>query len=219
MLARRAPVYRGDRPGHSGPALHGGARPLRTLRETIPDPIDQAVQKALARAPADRFATAAHLAQALAPSVTTPMATPTIVPPVAAHPQVPSRSRPCYRGAAPIPVGLATLVIGFVLGLGILFAWRRAHLGGEVTGPKHLAVLPFENLGDSADVLLRRWHDRRAAREARRRARAGSGGRAQLQRIQANDEKPARIAKDLGADYCWWARSGGRRARARAGSA
>jgi serine/threonine-protein kinase len=33
----------------------------------------------------------------------------------------------------------------------VLFAWRRAHRSGEVAGPKHLAVLPFENLGDSAD--------------------------------------------------------------------
>src|SRR5262249_19465738 len=55
-------------------------RPLRTVRDTIPEPIDQAVQRALAKAPADRFATGAQLAQALTPNVTTPTATPTMVP-------------------------------------------------------------------------------------------------------------------------------------------
>ena len=130
-------------------------RALRTLRETIPDPIDQAVQKALARAPADRFSTAAQFAQALTLNLTTPTATPTIVPPVVAHPPAPSPIPPLSRGGRRrIPAGLATLVIGFVLGLGVLFAWRRAHRGGEVVGPKHLAVLPFENLGDSADAYF-----------------------------------------------------------------
>jgi hypothetical protein len=38
---------------------------LRTLRDTIPDPIDAAVAKALAKVPADRFATAAEFAAAL----------------------------------------------------------------------------------------------------------------------------------------------------------
>src|SRR6478736_2979509 len=50
-------------------------RPLRTVRETIPEPIDQAVQKALAKAPADRFTTAVQFAQALIPTVTTSTAT------------------------------------------------------------------------------------------------------------------------------------------------
>jgi len=36
--------------------------------------------------------------------------------------------------------------------LGVLFAWRRIHAGAsESAGPRVLAVLPFENLGDSAD--------------------------------------------------------------------
>jgi serine/threonine-protein kinase len=130
-------------------------RPLRTLRETIPEPVEQAVQKALAKAPADRFTTAAQFGQALALTVTTPTATPTVVPPVA--PQLPVSS-PIPSGAGGgrrrIPIGLATLGIGFVLGLGVLFAWRRTHRAGELAAPKHLAVLPFENLGDSGDAYF-----------------------------------------------------------------
>ena len=39
---------------------------VRTLREGVPEPLEQAISRALARAPADRFATAAEFARALA---------------------------------------------------------------------------------------------------------------------------------------------------------
>ncbi len=42
--------------------------PLRPLRETIPAAVEQAIARALARVPADRFATAAQFAEALAES-------------------------------------------------------------------------------------------------------------------------------------------------------
>jgi TolB-like protein/cytochrome c-type biogenesis protein CcmH/NrfG len=52
------------------------APPLRAARPTVPEAVEQAVARALARVPADRFATAAQLAQALAvPSGTTPPGT------------------------------------------------------------------------------------------------------------------------------------------------
>src|SRR5438874_10016007 len=38
---------------------------VRTLRDTVPEPVAQAIQKALAKAPADRFATASEMASAL----------------------------------------------------------------------------------------------------------------------------------------------------------
>ena len=47
--------------------------PIRAARPTVPEAVEQAVARALARVPADRFATAAQLAQALVvPSGTTP---------------------------------------------------------------------------------------------------------------------------------------------------
>jgi len=49
------------------------APPLRAARPTVPEAVDQAVARALARVPADRFATVAQFAQALAlPAGTTP---------------------------------------------------------------------------------------------------------------------------------------------------
>jgi DNA-binding SARP family transcriptional activator/TolB-like protein len=54
-----------------------------------------------------------------------------------------------------MPVVVGALGLGFLLGLGVLFAWRRHHAGvGETTRTKVLAVLPFENLGDSADAYF-----------------------------------------------------------------
>src|SRR2546427_2007069 len=74
------------------------ARPLRTIRETIPESVDLAVARALAKAPADRFSTAGGPAKALeagAPSrgqPVSPMAA--AAPASAAHPQVPPGTPP-----------------------------------------------------------------------------------------------------------------------------
>ena len=46
---------------------------LRTIREEIPDAVDHAVTKALAKVPADRFASAADFADALSHGFTTPL--------------------------------------------------------------------------------------------------------------------------------------------------
>ena len=120
-------------------------RPLRLLRDSVPEPVEHAVARALARVPADRFTTAAQLAQALALSPTTSGATPTHVTSVPIPGSSPRRW---------VPVGLTTLGVGFLLGLGVLFAWRRSHHGdaaaGE-SGQKMLVVLPFENLGPAED--------------------------------------------------------------------
>ncbi|MGH7569562.1 MAG: serine/threonine-protein kinase, partial [Gemmatimonadales bacterium] len=47
---------------------------LKIVRETVPDAVEDAIMRALAKVPADRFATAAQFAEALArPSVATPI--------------------------------------------------------------------------------------------------------------------------------------------------
>jgi DNA-binding SARP family transcriptional activator/TolB-like protein len=43
------------------------------------------------------------------------------------------------------------LALAVLLALGALLVWRRTHRAAETTGPRRLAVLPFENLGDSGD--------------------------------------------------------------------
>jgi serine/threonine-protein kinase len=115
-------------------------RPLRSVRDTVPEAAERGVSRALARAPADRFPTAAEFARALE-SGSAEAVTP-------ASPQPAPRRPTARRYAVPF-----ALLGGFAIGLGVLFAWRSNHSGaaGRAGGVHRMAVLPFENLGDSAD--------------------------------------------------------------------
>ena len=144
---------------------------VRKIRGNVPEGVDQAIQQALAQVPGDRFATAAAFADALE-TVTTPTATPTLVSPVGGtgQPTPPAPATSPATAAAPttsgspqaapaptarrLPVGALLLALGFALGLGVLFAWRRSHGVEEESSIKRLAVLPFENLGDSSDAYF-----------------------------------------------------------------
>jgi TolB-like protein len=110
---------------------------IRTVRESVPEAIEQAVTKALAKTPADRYASATEFAEALR----------RVGPVRPAGPKA-RLAAPRFRGQRPL---FAMLVIGFLLGAGVLFAWRRTHTNGENAAPTRLAVLPFENLGAPAD--------------------------------------------------------------------
>jgi serine/threonine protein kinase len=142
--------------------------PLRTVRESVPVHVEQAINRALSKSPADRFATTKQFAEALAgpteltrsleedPSLAT---TPGLV-------------RPTGRVRS-VPTGLLLLGLGILIGLGVLFAWTRARRGdtaGE-SGLRRLAVLPFENLGEPDKALPTRfavsWRLSRAFRSPR----------------------------------------------------
>ncbi|HEX5387898.1 MAG TPA: serine/threonine-protein kinase, partial [Gemmatimonadales bacterium] len=139
-------------------------RPLRQTRETVPEPVERAVATALARAPADRFATAGDFALALevaadagggtGPSVAT------APPPQAGAPGTATTVQAPTTAAAAGLGGRRTLLVAgveFLLGLGVLFAWRRGHADTDVeaaTGAQVIAVLPFENVGDSSQAYV-----------------------------------------------------------------
>ena len=131
-------------------------RRIRSVRDTVPEGVDRAIDTALATVPADRFATAGDFATALetaGPTTTaTPLAAPTSGPLVP-----PGSSAPAPRASRRIPVTAAALSLGFAIGVGALFAWRH-HVGGSPgsadAGAATLAVLPFENDGDSADAYF-----------------------------------------------------------------
>jgi eukaryotic-like serine/threonine-protein kinase len=128
------------------------ARPLRQLREAVPEQVEQAVQRALARTAADRFATAAEFARALAqPSATT--AASTVITTAGSAPSTATSCEPRRSAKRRIPVAATSLGIGFVLGLGLLFGWLKRHgpPAREENGPRRLAVLPFQNLGSAED--------------------------------------------------------------------
>jgi serine/threonine protein kinase/tetratricopeptide (TPR) repeat protein len=124
--------------------------PLRRLREAVPLGVEEVVARALAREPADRFQTAADFAKALVGAETTP------VPPAVLPGPVPQISRSAAERSAAarrhgLPRGVALLGLGFLLGLGVLFASLRSDTSEDASSPKLIAVLPFENLGRPED--------------------------------------------------------------------
>jgi eukaryotic-like serine/threonine-protein kinase len=123
---------------------------IRHVRERVPEAVEEALSQALAKAPGDRFPTAAEFAHVLTEFTTqrtgapasgprSGMATPESAPP---KPIIHPRH---------IPVGVTTLGLGVLLGAGVLFAWLRTRSGAELTTVKRVAVLPFENLGPAED--------------------------------------------------------------------
>jgi TolB-like protein/Flp pilus assembly protein TadD len=123
---------------------------VRAVRPNVPEAVDQAIRKALAPVPADRFATVAALARALIPpAAPAPVLAATV--PVPATPSAAAASRTVTHPHRYRPV--VVLGLGFLLGLGVLFGWLRRHGDGPGnTGDvKRLAVLPFDNLGAPED--------------------------------------------------------------------
>jgi serine/threonine-protein kinase len=118
--------------------------PLRAVRDRIPESIEQAVEIALARSPADRYQTAAQFAAALDESLTSD--------------DSPGRGRRSRRLAggprAParrwMRIG-AGLAVAAVLGVGLMFGWTKWKPRPTASAPERLAVLPFENIGDSVN--------------------------------------------------------------------
>jgi TolB-like protein/tetratricopeptide (TPR) repeat protein len=131
---------------------------VRASRASVPEAVDQAIRKALAPLAADRFASAAELARALVPAAATvPTAAATApTPSVAAAPAPVSSASPTRPAPAHRYRAVVVLFVGFVLGLGVLFAWRRGHPDAAPGGgnERRVAVLPFQNLGDSADAYF-----------------------------------------------------------------
>ena len=112
------------------------AKPLRQVRESVPEHVERAVAKALSRTAADRYATAAEFNQALT-------AAPTMTAARAATPT------PARRRMSP---AFTMLGFGFLLGVGVLFAWRRSESSKvDDAGGRVIAVLPFENAGDASN--------------------------------------------------------------------
>jgi eukaryotic-like serine/threonine-protein kinase len=190
----------------------------RKVRPAVPDGVDHAVQRALATLPADRFPTAAEFARALqghasvfttaaTPAAGTAPSTATASPAVAPPPVVPTPTTPVPSVAPPrrtrMPVAAITLGLGFLIGIGVLFAWRRTHATTteESTGPKRIAVLPFENLGDSADAYFAD-----GMTDEVRGKLSQVAGLAVIARTSSNEYRkttklPQQVARELGADY------------------
>jgi serine/threonine-protein kinase len=174
---------------------------VRTLRESVPEPLEQAISRALAKAPADRFVSAAEFVQALAASAVSPSAggVPAAAPSASATATAPAPSMP-MRGRR-VPAVVIALGLGLLLGLGVLLAWLRTRPEAGAAGPKRLAVLPFENLGRPEDDYFADG----VTDEVRGKLIALPGleviARTSSGQYKQTKKSPQQIGRELGVDY------------------
>jgi serine/threonine-protein kinase len=158
----------------TGKPLTGGATPIAMSPQ-----LAATVSRATAPAAVDRFATAGDFSRALDAAATT-------TSPAVGMP----RRRPLF----------AMLAVGFLLGVGVLFAWSRSRGSGDA-GPKLLAVLPFENLGSSDDEYFADG----ITDEVRGKLTALTGiqviARGSSSPFKKTTKTPQQIAQELGAQY------------------
>ncbi len=161
---------------------------IRRLRPSVGETVDAALRRSLAHLPADRFGTALEFAQALRLDGSTPSSAPAVPAPAVAGRRVP-------MVALALLLAVAALLSG-------LFAWRRSHpeSSGRASSTV-LAVLPFENLGDSAD----RYFADGVTDEVRTRLGQLAGieviARGSSNQYRGSTKAPQEIARELGASH------------------
>src|SRR6204780_696761 len=117
--------------------MSGQAPSVRRSRPAVPDAVDHTLQRALAPVPADRFGSATEFARAMESAERSALSTGIGVP-------------AATRVERRIPGGALLLVLGLLVGVGALFAWRRQEdraPAASAAGPVSLTVLPFEPEG------------------------------------------------------------------------
>jgi serine/threonine-protein kinase len=220
---------------------------VRTLRATVPPNVDEAIRKAMAPEPEDRFVNLAQFARAIQGG-SGEQGTGSGEQGTGKREQgtgsgeqgtgkreqgtrsgeqgagkreqgIGAAAGPVPRSLFPFPAIVATAVL--LLAVGAFFAWRRMGDGGgrpEATTPV-VAVLPFENLGDSADAYFADG----VADEVRTKLAQVAGleviARGSSTEYRRTTRRPAEIARELGADYLltgtvrWEKAAGGNRVR------
>jgi serine/threonine-protein kinase len=161
----------------------------RDRRPEVPEQVDQAIRRALSRAPDERFGTMAEFVQELKDVRAEGRQ--------GATPRMQAKSRAPLRPRVAATLGAFGLLLRPAAGV---FAWRR-HGAPPTPSPKVLAVLPFENLGDSADAYFADG----IANELRSKLSEVSGvqviARGSSNQYRGSRKTPEEIARELGVRY------------------
>jgi eukaryotic-like serine/threonine-protein kinase len=164
---------------------------VRTVRDTVSVSMEQALLRALAKTPADRFATAGEFARELIGTTVSRTGSGRVEP---------TTSEGALRRRLWVTTGLIAFAL---LALGLLFAWRASHSKSEAgdPGPMRLAVLPFENLGLTEDQYFADG----VTDEVRGKLAMLSGleviARASSGEYKHTTKRPQQIGRELGVDY------------------
>jgi serine/threonine-protein kinase len=206
MLAGEPPFHGATTQAMLVRRLTEPAPSARTVRANLPEGADQAIRKALSPVVADRFGTMAQFGQALAEAdrraggqTDGATASTTVVASAGAGATVPTSARKPRR----VPIAATAMLLGIFIGLGVLFAWRRAAGPGAAAegGAARIAVLPFENLGDSTDSYFSAGGSDAVRGKLTELEQLQVIARGSSVQYAGSTRTPAQIAADLGVRY------------------
>jgi TolB-like protein len=199
MLAGEPPFTGPNAQSIIARTLTENPRPIHAARPGVSEALDAVTLRALARVPADRYATAAEFGEALAGiaaagiSGVAPSASPSQIAAAGAI----APGAPAPRAARRSPVA-AVFVLGILIGLGGLFALKAKR--GDSVG-RGLAVLPFDNEGAAADAYFADG----ITEEVRGKLAAIPGlrvtARTSSNSYKGSKKSPADIGGELGVEY------------------
>jgi serine/threonine-protein kinase len=154
MLAGEPPFTGPTAQAITAKRLTSEAPRLHLVRASVPESVEDAVARALASLPADRFGSAAEFARALALPISTAIAQTQIPGPAGTVSTIAPTSTDRAPRARPGRVAAPAFALGLlVMASMAMFLWQRSRHATLDTGvgPKRLAVIPFENLGRPED--------------------------------------------------------------------
>ena len=186
--------------------------PIAKRRPNLPPALAALVMRCLEKRPADRPQSASEIVHAL-DDITTPSGgtapTSATLRPVSAAVSTPAATPLAARGRD-VKANLLVLgIVALVLGVGGVMLWRQGRAAGRATvavaadsaREQRIAVLPFENLGDSSDAYFAD-----GMTDAVRGKLTGLSGmqviaRASSVQYRGATKSPTDIARELGVRY------------------
>ncbi len=216
MLAGEAPFVGSSPQAVVARKLSDPVPALSSLRETVPPALEDAIRRALAKAPADRFDTPAEFASAAAAAASG----------ATTGSGVRTASRPRIPRAVVLTAGLLAVAL-----VGALWVRQAAEGGGRPresvvtspgvpTRPTTIAVLPFENLGPAGEEYFAAGMTDEITNRLAAVSGLGLVSRRAAQRYGNSNLTLREIGRELGIDYLLvgsvrWGGTGGGSRRAR----
>jgi len=198
-------------------------RPITESRPSLPPPLAALVMRCLEKRPADRPQSAGEILQSL-DEITTPSAgtTPTGMLPPATTPRAAPPTSGRAGGRRPVvATGIIVAMVALMLGTAGVAIWRSRNAAPAAIADEReqrIAVLPFENLGDSADAYFADGITDAVRGKLTALPSLEVIARASSVQYRGTSKPPAAIARELGVRYLLtgtvrWARGAGRASR------